>query len=269
MSKLLVVVIDSGTGRSLPLINQLETRGDLEVQLLSANMLQSKEDLHTSNVQYSDFDSIKYLGRSLSLAEIGCASSHNQARVLLAATSIGGVVLEDDARICDLDGFVTLSEFFLKSRQRIAAVLNLSNPRPLMEFFSDSHGKGLYYARRISPTPLAVGYAITSMAAKRMVENNNPIQYVSDWPSMGVSFFSAGHGLVHHGDGKTVSTIDPNQESQRNEKSLQKALSILLGIDFISHVTKFGLNTSYLRKVWWITFSHKVSFLRGYRHYVK
>ena len=242
---------------------------EAEVQLIAADMLQTKDDLRFFNIQYSDFDTVKYLGRSLSLPEIGCASSHNQARVVLAASPIGGVILEDDARICDLDSFVTLSVFFLASRKKDSAVLNLSNPLPLTEMFSDSHGNDLYYTRGVCPTPLAVGYVTTTMAAERMVANNDPIQYVSDWPSKGVSFFSTGHGLVHHGDGQTVSTIDPTQVSQRNNRSFLKALAILLGIDFLFHVIKFGFNTSYFRKVWWVTFSHKVSFLKGYRHYVK
>ena len=268
MGKLFVVVIDSGTGRSLPLVNQLKTREDLEVQLITANMLKTKDDLNFSDIQYSDIDSLKYLGRSLSLPEIGCASSHNQARALIAASSVGGVVLEDDARICDLDNFVDLSVFFLASRKNDAAVLNLSNPLPFSEIFSHSQGSDVYYTRRVCPTPLAVGYATTTIAAERMVENNDPIQCVADWPSKGVSFFSTGHGLVHHGDGQTVSTIDPTQVSQRNKRSFLKALSILLGIDFLSHIIKFGLNASYFRKIWWATFSHKISFIRGYRHYV-
>jgi GR25 family glycosyltransferase involved in LPS biosynthesis len=269
VDKLLVLVIDSGSGRSLPLIKQLLTGGDLKVQLISANMLRTNDDLNSSDIRYSDFDSKKYLGRSLTLPEIGCASSHNNARSLLAASSNGGVILEDDARICDLNGFETLSKYFLASQKNDTAVLNLSNPDSLTGMFPESCGKDLFYTRRVCPTPLAVGYVVTTMAAKRLIANNNPIQYVSDWPSSGVSFFSAGHGFVHHGDGQTVSTIDPTQVSQRNERSFLKALSILLGIDFLTHMIKFGFNNSYFRKVWWVTFSHKVSFIRGYRHYVK
>jgi hypothetical protein len=269
MNKVLVVVIESGTGRSSPLIEQLKSRGDLEVQSIAANMLRTNADIQFSGIQYSDFDSLKYLGRSLSFPEIGCASSHNNARMLIVSSSNGGVILEDDARICNLDNFVTLTRFFLSSRIDDSAVLNLSNPVPLTATCSGPTEKDLYYARRVSPTPLAVGYVTTVLAAGRMLANNAPIQYVSDWPGTGVSFFSSGHGLVHHGDGQTISTIDPTQSSQRNKRSFLKALSILLGFDYLSHTFKFGIDSSYFQKVWWVTFSHKISFLRGYRHYVK
>lgn len=269
MNKLLVVVIDSGTERSCALINQLKTNVELEVQTIAANMLRTDADLHFSNTEYSDFDSLKYMGRSLTFPEIGCASSHNQARSLLASSFDGGVILEDDARICDLDEFVTLARFFLLSREKSSAVLNLSNPVPLNGKCPELRQSDLYYVRRVSPAPLAVGYVATSLAAGRLLSNNEPIHYVSDWPGIGVSFFTAGHGLVHHGDGKTVSTIDPAQSSRRNERSFRKAFSVLLGIDFLAHLLKFGFNSKYFQRVWWVTFSHKISFLRGYRHYVK
>jgi len=269
MDKLLVIIINSGSERSSPLIEQLRTREDLEIHSIAANMLKTEEDLQLAGVQYSDSEALKYMGRSLSFPEIGCASSHNYARSLLALSAIGGVILEDDARICDLADFVTLSRVFLSSQQNNPAVLNLSNSLPLTDTCSGPQENDLFLARRISPTPLAVGYAITSLGAGKLLSNNNPIQYVSDWPAHGVLFFSAGHGLVHHGDSQTQSTIDPAQASKRNVRSYKRALSILFGIHFFRHMIKFGIDFSYFQKVWWMTFSHKVSFLRGFRHYVK
>lgn len=269
MDRLLVVVIDSGTGRKLPLVKQLENRQDIKVELLAANMLRTVADLEFSSIEYSEFEAKKYLGRSMSLPEVGCASSHNQARLLLAASPTGGVILEDDARICNLESFVSLSNYFLSSQLKESAVLNLSNPALWAVGHTESKTNNLYFVRGICPTPLAVGYVATSQAAFRMLSNNSPIKYVSDWPSEGVSFYSSGHGLVHHGDSKTVSTIDPAKTSQRSKKSYLRALSIIFGIDLIFHFIKFGIDTAYFRKVWWVTFSHKISFLRGTRHYVQ
>ena len=268
MDKILVIVINSGTERSSPLIKQLSSREELEIHSIAAHMLRTEADLQLAGIQYSDLEAVKYMGRSLSFPEIGCASSHNYARSLLASSANGGVILEDDARICDLDYFVTLSSVFLSSQENSPAVLNLSNSLPLIDTCSGPQENDLYLARRFSPTPLAVGYVITSLGAGKLLSNNNPIQYVSDWPAKGVSFFSAGHGLVHHGDSQTQSTIDPAQASKRNVRSYKRSLFILLGIDFLHHVVKFGIDFSYFQKVWWMTFSHKVSFLRGFRHYV-
>lgn len=269
MDKLLVVVIDSGTGRKLPLVKQLENREDIKVELLAASMLRTVADLEFSSIEYSDFEARKYLGRSMSLPEVGCANSHNQARLLLASSPNGGVILEDDARICNLDSFVSISNYFLSSRLSKSAVLNLSNPALWSVDHLEPRINNLYFVKGICPTPLAVGYAATPQGAFRMVSNNSPIRFVSDWPSEGVSFYSPSHKLVHHGDSKTVSTIDPSQTSSRNQKSYLRAFSIILGIDFIAYLIKFGIDTAYFRKVWWVTFRHKISFLRGTRHYVR
>ncbi len=268
MDKILVIVINSGSKRSSPLLNQLRTREELEIHSISANMLKDEADLQLAGIQYSDLEAVKYMGRSLSFPEIGCASSHNYARSLLATSANGGIILEDDARICDLEYFATLSRVFLSSQKNIPAVLNLSNSLPLTDICSGPQESDLYLAKRFSPTPLAVGYVITSLGAGKLLSNNNPIRYVSDWPAQGVSFFSAGHGLVHHGDSQTQSTIDPAQASKRNGRSYKKSLTILLGIDFLHHMTRYGFDLSYFQKVWWKTFSHKFSFLRGFRHYV-
>ena len=269
MKKLLIIVIDSGTGRSTPLMKQLNSSVEIEVKIIPANMLRTEKDLEISGIKYSKENSLKYLGRPMSLPEIGCASSHNRARYLLASTLSGGVILEDDGRICNLDSFISLSKSFLIARIQDCAVLNLSNSNSLSGTCSDSRDIDRYYVRKVSPTPLAVGYAITSSAAKRMCSNNDPIEYVSDWPSTGVAFYSPSHQFIHHGDGMTVSTIDPSQSSLRHDRSFFRSLSVLLGVHFILQALRFGFDGSYFQKVWWVTFSDKVSFLRGFKRHAE
>ena len=268
MAEMLVVIIDSGTGRSIPLLNQLKSIDGIRLQILEATMIRNLQDLDNLGVEYSDLEAQKLLRRSLTFPEIGCASSHNQARKLLSQSPYGGVILEDDARICDVLKFVQVSKHFLLNLHEGSAVLNLSNTSPLQHRCDQSGDGRLYFRKVISPSPLAVGYVCTSQAAMQLFRNNNPIQYVSDWPNKGVSFFVANHEFVHHGDGRTVSTIDPSQSSARNRKSIFRSISILFGFDFVVYTFRFGLNFTYFTEIWWRTLAHKVFFIRGRKFFV-
>lgn len=188
MEEMLVVVIDSGTGRSIPLLNQLKSIDGIRLHILEATMIRNLQDLDNLGVEYSDLEARKLLRRSLTFPEVGCASSHNQARKLLSQSPNGGVVLEDDARICDVLKFVQISKHFLLNLHEGSAVLNLSNTSPLQQRCNQSGDGRLYFRKLISPSPLAVGYVCTSQAAVQLFRNNSPIQYVSDWPNKGVSF---------------------------------------------------------------------------------
>ncbi len=269
MEDLLVVVIDSGTGRSISLLNKLEKVVGVRVYVLNATMLREAQDLINAEIEYSDTGSRKLLRRSLTLPEIGCADSHNQARELLSNSEYGGVILEDDARICDVTAFIQLSRIFLVNLQGQSAVLNHSNSASLSQTCSSHEDGRLSFRKLLAPSPLAVGYACTPSGAKQLFLNNTPIRYVSDWPNRNVAFYGANHDFVHHGDGSTVSTIDPSQSSARNQKSVLRSASILLGFDFVSYTYQYGLDFSYFKDIWWKTFAHKISFLRGRKFFVQ
>ena len=269
MGKLKVIVIESGTGRSTPLIMNLQAREDIDLLFVKATMTMTKTQYLEAKIDYSDKNSNLYLGRSMSFPEIGCAHSHNIARSILGTADLGGVILEDDARICDIDNFVFLTQSFLKNAKNKLALLNLSNKSPLVDDCSLGHTTRPFYSRVLGPTPLAVGYAVTPRGALKLVENNSPISMVSDWPVDGISCYKPNHQLVHHGDGTLISTIDPKQNSHRNSKSTKLSLSILIGIYYIS---KRALDISFvifMKRMWWPIVANKLRFAEGPRIYAK
>jgi hypothetical protein len=268
MWKMKVIVIDSGSGRSASLLKKLNEFGGIDLQVLPASMTRNENQFRISGIEYSDPLALKLLGRSMSFPEIGCANSHNLARSIIARSEIGGVILEDDARICDFNNFFRISCGFLLKKSGKPGLLNLSNLGPLLQKCNLGTSDNLYFSRRICPSPLAVGYVVTSQAAEEMLRNNVPISMVSDWPISKVQCFSPSHQFVHHGDGLTVSIIDPGEVSLRQKRSAIRSLSILTGFHFLFQTHDFGIAKLYGKRVWWPIFSNKFRFLKGQRIYV-
>lgn len=124
--QLLVIIIDTpNSNRSQPLLDIFNSDPRFDIVRLPACMLNTEEDVENQNIKVSleafDF----FHARLMSPQEIGCAISHNRARQLLANSFRGGVVLEDDARITNLDSFYEIAVNFLKSQSEKSSVLSL------------------------------------------------------------------------------------------------------------------------------------------------
>ena len=263
VDKLLVVVIDSGIGRSKKLLNELALRNDIKLQIIQATMIRNGLEFLAEKISYSDDVAKIYLGRSLSYPEIGCAHSHNVARSIIAKNKIGGVILEDDARICNLDQFVRLAVGFLGNRIGKPSLLNFSNLAPLETVCPIGKSETTYFYRKLGPTPLAVGYALTSIAAERMKDSNSPISMVSDWPLEGIQCFSPNHQYVHHGDGQMKSTIDPTQDSSRIKRTRKRSILVFFGVHYFLLNYRIISKKSYIEKVWWPLIAHRLRFIKG------
>ena len=127
MLKVLIVGDKEGQ-RIQPLLKMFLNDERFDVENWDSVYLKSFSDIQLIDSGFNVEKSIAYTLRELTLGEIGCSLAHNRARQYLAANELGGVILEDDARIPNLDYFFdSLRLVFLTGR---STILNVQILRP-------------------------------------------------------------------------------------------------------------------------------------------
>ena len=238
------------SNRSIPLLKTLRKHPQIRVNLIDAIMLKSEIDLTRENISANRnyFQAIE--GRNLTLPEIGCAHSHNLARQLVMKTPFGGVILEDDARISDLNAFFKSAIDFLQSnsdRDMIIVLTGMMNNHNKHKVLKSGEYPKL--VRLLGNAPLAVAYALTPKAAGNLLNANSPIKYVADWPEGGSTFCFANPPTVIHGDGLSVSSIAPSGNTFRLGPSFLKKLSLFT---FYSYFRNRRFSISFTEYVNWV-----------------
>ena len=258
VGQLLVVIIDTPNSiRSQPLISILSPDSRFDVVRLPACMLSTYADVKNQNIDVI-LETFQFLqGRLMSPQEIGCSTSHNRARYLLANSLHGGVILEDDARITNLDLFYNTCIAFLNDRNHSSSILSLTGFRKIIlakSPFSMSRFKNV--VPLLGQPDLAVAYVLTSFAAKELYEANTPISTVSDWPLSKCDYFALLYPVVRHGDSSTSSVILMNEIEFRDKPNHLHKLKLMFSPIHISKiVSKLGLRnyfeTIYLSRIFW------------------
>jgi GR25 family glycosyltransferase involved in LPS biosynthesis len=221
-SKLLVIVIRTpNSDRYLPIEALLKNDKRFELEYIEASMTPTYNDVSSRNIEYSTEIFEYFHGRKLAPPEIGCADSHNRARHLIQFSSNGGVILEDDARIIDVDLFYDVSLLFLNSSQRSKSILTLTPFDKLIK----NHSKKVKKIRVLGTPDLAVAYVLTPSAAKSLIKVNQPIVSVADWPNSRCKFYITNIQCITHGDANTRSTISVDENDFRNNYDLKLKLS--------------------------------------------
>jgi GR25 family glycosyltransferase involved in LPS biosynthesis len=205
--RILVVVIRTPySDRYKPIEALLRDDYRFRIQYVEATMAYSYRDLLSKNISFSHEKFELYYGRKLSPAEIGCAESHNSAREVIQSSLSGGVILEDDARIKNVDQFYNSVSNFLAQKSNSYSILNLTGFRNLN---LKSYKAKSYYRIFVNPD-LAVGYALTTLAASALHNANLPISGVADWPRSHCKYYVPNFVCINHGDSNTSSLIDSN-----------------------------------------------------------
>jgi len=117
--KILVIGEKAGP-RIQPLLKTFANDERFDLEFWDPVLLKSFNDEHLVESGFDVNESTIYVSRKLALNEIACALAHNRVRDYLASHSLGGVILEDDARIPNLDYFLIQQHRFwirLKFRQ--------------------------------------------------------------------------------------------------------------------------------------------------------
>ena len=224
--KLFVVVIRTpNSDRYLPIKALLKNDKRFELEYLDASMTPTYLDVTSRDIAYSTEMFEFFHGRKLAPAEIGCADSHNRARKLIQNREDGGVILEDDARIINVDSFFIMANKFLSSQVLNLSILSFTGFRKIG--LKSSRNKLLEkneFIKLWGSPDLAVSYALTKKAATELLKSNQPIIDVSDWPETACTYFVPLQPVIHHGDAATASLIDHTEASFRNGETIYKKL---------------------------------------------
>jgi GR25 family glycosyltransferase involved in LPS biosynthesis len=227
--RILVVVIRTPySDRYIPIEALLRDDYRFKIQYIEATMAYSYRDLLSKNISYSHEKFELFYGRKLSPAEIGCADSHNRARGVIQSSLSGGVILEDDARIKNVDQFYNSVSNFLAQKPNSYSILNLTGFRNL----NLNSYKSKFFNRIFVHPDLAVGYALTTLAALALCHANLPISSVADWPRSRCKYYVPNFISIDHGDSNTSSLIDSNTSFKRNKPKLSFKLKQLITILF-------------------------------------
>ncbi len=226
---LLVLIISTPSSTRVDkLINQLSTSTNIETRLICAKLTTNIEDCINEQIIFDQDLATNLIGRPMLPTEIGCAHSHNIARRFISQSSRGGVILEDDARIHDVEMFVNVATNFLDQQFNEARALSLAGwePKPLDSKIKSDFKKPVRISKLFGEPPLAVGYVVTPLAGKLLYESNSTIIYTADWPSSKVDFFVTIEPLVYHGDITTSSVIDfSGVRNDRQAKGISKLIT--------------------------------------------
>jgi hypothetical protein len=224
--KLLVVVIRTPkSDRYLPIESLFKDDQRFKLEYIEASMTPTYSEVSNRGIAFST-EIFEYLqGRKLTPAEIGCADSHNRARDLIQSHASGGVILEDDARITNVDSFFIIATDFLSSQKSKLSILNFTGFKQIgLEKSRGELPKKNRYIKIWGNPDLAVSYALTNKAAAELLKSNQPIIDVSDWPKVKCNFFVPLRPPVKHGDATTSSLIDSTKLSFRKNASLSRKL---------------------------------------------
>lgn len=245
LSSLSVFIIETpNSNRSAPLKKSLLGDSRIEINTIKASMISSQSELDKSAISIEGDYFWAVSNRYLTLPEIGCANSHNLARLACSNLEIGGVILEDDARILDRDRFVNSSLLFLNRFKETSSILSLTYDTGIRD--ARDPGDWSQSIRLIGDAPLAVAYAITPLAARRLFDANSPVKYVSDWPAAKVKNYSLIKPPVSHGDSATISTIDPAGVLGRSRRNLKFTFSKITLLDYFFRARRSVKLSTYL-----------------------
>lgn len=244
-NKIAILVIQTpGSNRSAPLLNLLADDQRFDLHIIQAKMLKitpSKLDFPFSDARFQYFE-----GRRMLPGEIGCALSHNLAHKYLVDSKTPGVVLEDDARIDDVDFFYSSIVNFFDNKIQDSSILSLTGFR--YDKFKDRYertGKKKDFVKLLGRSDLAVGYAVTRSAAVELFESNKMINYVADWPENKCSYFVSLCPAVVHGDSLSGSNIP------RSSKTFRSAIFHRLKmLTFFSYFFQNKLKVSFFDYFW-------------------
>jgi hypothetical protein len=227
-----VFVIETpGSSRSKPLLDSLEGESRIATHVIPSIMVSHDDEVARKGIFVDREHFWSLTNRHFAPQEIGCAASHNLARGFASKVKHGAIILEDDARILDLEKLIRCVNRFLIDYADTSSVLSLTyniNSRG-----SRSGSEDNQFFRLFSPAPLAVAYAVTTRAADQLKRVNVPIVSVSDWPDAKVKFYCLDSPLVGHGDEASSSTIDPNNELRRTKRDLSFTVKKWLFVDYL------------------------------------
>lgn len=170
--------------------------------------------------------------RRLSLPELGTATSHRKCYEEIVASEIGcALVFEDDCQINNIEKFDQILKFLSQMDLSKAFVVSFFTKVASLKF-SETYNTHLYSV--VSEPSHAVCYFISNPAAKALLNANQNLTYVADWPkNSGVHFFLSKEKLIVTDIAKSFISEDRGSTNISNFQRFILMMSIFSGIHFM------------------------------------
>ncbi|MCY4305117.1 MAG: glycosyltransferase family 25 protein [Aestuariivita sp.] len=142
---------------------------------------------------------VKYYGRHLFPAEVGCALSHHMVyRKIRLEGYEAAIVLEDDAIIAK--GFAEFARHQPIDPEIDMLLLCHAHAHVSMKCPKSLNVASMAYILKCKSTVLAVGYLVTKRAVDYFIKNSLPLSMIADWPVdlTEIKTFAAHPQLVSH-----------------------------------------------------------------------
>jgi hypothetical protein len=251
------VIADRDSSCVNELIQALEQDNRIQVVRMDATMVyeESPEFLELSGESLATFQ--KLYGRTLLPGEVGCSLSHNRARFLASKNSLGALIIEEDAKIQDLELLVSTTLEFLNARFGKSGILSFYNN----EFRFRRNNQPLIpgrWIRSIGPPSSTVAYAITNKSAGVLFKKNSPVSFLADWPITDTCFYIATVDAVSHSDDPHLSQISL-RSNRENGFSFSDRIKILTLIHYIDNKNQFSSFSEFLEYLWLPRFKYQLN----------
>lgn len=200
-----IYVISPAEGsRSQPLVEQLNRLQTHTFSLFPATMLRSIPE------GFDMAPAVAINRYELLPGELGCAISHRSVYLdIVASRNIWSCVLEDDARIPDIEEFEhRLNKFESRSPSSSGEVVSLYSGGALLIRWLEPG-----VAVCLGASSHAVGYVISDRAAEELADANKDHRFVADWPlGTKVKFRLCLPPVIEHGDRHAETLIGPRKQ---------------------------------------------------------
>jgi len=216
-----LILGDKEGHRMKPLLKTFLNDDRFDLEFWDPVFLNSFNDEHLVESGFDVKKSTSYMSRELALNEIACSLAHNRARAYLAVNKFEGVILEDDARIPNLNYFFDAAISFLNS-VKVPAVLNFASQKTV-EDFGNALLDSPQLRKQISHSPLTVGYVLNKAGADMLAKTKYRLYMTADWPYSKIEKYVLANPAVAHGDARNVSTIDPENLLKRSTRSWKRS----------------------------------------------
>jgi hypothetical protein len=123
------------------------------------------------------------------------------------------------------------------------------------------------YQALIGKPMLAVSYALTPLAASILLDKNNPIKTVADWPNSRVRYYATFKEVVVHGDSESASTINIDGSLSRIGPNFRKKMGQIFFVDYFRNKSNEVNFFSYLQEIHWSKLSWYLDSM--FRHLLK
>jgi GR25 family glycosyltransferase involved in LPS biosynthesis len=248
------IIRSDDANRSLSLIESLKQHSHINIILIDGYYLNEEELALVTDHTWSKIRNF----RNLVSGEIGSALSHSFVQTMVAEAGVGGVILEDDARIINIENFYTTCFDFLSAKNPVR-ILNLCDPRA-QNMSTRFHLEKIPKTSSINLIGLSnrnVAYALSSRSARSISEVNFPIYSTPDWPFSSNRHAILIHPVVLHGDNNTISTIDKFDTLKREIRgNILRKIRMVLFYDYLKNYKHFEDITQYYN----IVLRHRVNF---------